>query len=183
VAPRTLYFYFYYFWPRIGPTCIRHGHEKELARCQGEGVLIASSALPVCASGGGGGQTAACRCRHVWNLERRLDRVCNTSAKPTIAEFGGVYGAPPPTVVALCWYRYTPGNSTSTVHHGLAMSSQPTDKPNPPAWCTRTSSVLTALAHGSAPFITTFLFVHLAAPITANLGGSATSSRTMVSFT
>jgi len=60
------------------------------------------------------------------------------------------------------------------------MTSQPADKPTHPTWRTRTSSVLTALAHGSAPFITTFLFVHLAAPAAANLGGSSASSRTML---
>src|SRR6266404_197093 len=54
------------------------------------------------------------------------------------------------------------------------------DKPNAAPWRTQASSVLTALAHGSAPFITTFLLVHLAAPAAANLGGSALSSQTMV---
>ncbi|KAI0303335.1 hypothetical protein B0F90DRAFT_1610424, partial [Multifurca ochricompacta] len=49
-------------------------------------------------------------------------------------------------------------------------------------WHTRTrlSKVLTVLTHGSAPFITTFLIVHLAAPSIANLGGSALSSQTML---
>ncbi|KAI9508810.1 hypothetical protein F5148DRAFT_1013108 [Russula earlei] len=56
-------------------------------------------------------------------------------------------------------------------HHG----SDPTH----PLWRTRTSSVLTALAHGTAPFITTFLFIHLSAPIVANIGGSSDASRTM----
>ncbi|KAI0285219.1 hypothetical protein BC826DRAFT_973049, partial [Russula brevipes] len=56
----------------------------------------------------------------------------------------------------------------------------PTDKPTPPAWRTHIPSVLTVLAHGSAPFITTFLFVHLAAPAAGNIGGSADASRTMM---
>src|SRR6266702_1009167 len=63
------------------------------------------------------------------------------------------------------------------------MVSNPADKPNTDApWRTRASSVLTALAHGSAPFITTFLLIHLTAPAAANLGGSALSSQTMVRF-
>jgi Protein of unknown function (DUF1691) len=61
------------------------------------------------------------------------------------------------------------------------MAASPEDKPAPPsAWRTRTSSVLTALAHGSAPFITTFLFVHLTAPTAANIGGTTSSSGAMV---
>ena len=39
---------------------------------------------------------------------------------------------------------------------------------------------LTKLAHGSAPFLATFLLIHLAAPAVANLGGSSLSSQTMV---
>ncbi|KAH9972124.1 hypothetical protein BGW80DRAFT_1316620 [Lactifluus volemus] len=49
------------------------------------------------------------------------------------------------------------------------MAADPADKPAP-HWRTRTSSVLTTLAHGSVPFITTFLLVHLSAPAAANLG-------------
>ena len=60
--------------------------------------------------------------------------------------------------------------------------SNPADKPNAASWRTHTSSVLTALTHGSAPFITTFLLIHLAAPVAANLGGSELSSQTMVRF-
>ncbi|KAH9034003.1 hypothetical protein EDB83DRAFT_2296363 [Lactarius deliciosus] len=61
------------------------------------------------------------------------------------------------------------------------MVSNPADKPNAGApWRTRASSVLTALSHGSAPFITTFLLIHLTAPAAANLGGSALSSQTML---
>ncbi|KAH9057700.1 hypothetical protein EDB87DRAFT_1792854 [Lactarius vividus] len=61
------------------------------------------------------------------------------------------------------------------------MVSNPADKPKAGApWRTRASSVLTALSHGSAPFITTFLLIHLAAPAAANLGGSALSSQTML---
>ena len=39
----------------------------------------------------------------------------------------------------------------------------------------------TKTAHISAPFITTFLLIHLSAPALANLGGSSLSSQTMVS--
>ncbi|KAH9022607.1 hypothetical protein EDB84DRAFT_1274516 [Lactarius hengduanensis] len=61
------------------------------------------------------------------------------------------------------------------------MVSNPADKPNAGApWRTRASSVLTALSHGSAPFITTFLLIHLTAPAAANIGGSALSSQTML---
>ncbi|KAH9023840.1 hypothetical protein EDB85DRAFT_1870453 [Lactarius pseudohatsudake] len=61
------------------------------------------------------------------------------------------------------------------------MVSNPADKPNAGApWRTRASSVLTALSHGSAPFITTFLLIHLTAPAAANFGGSALSSQTML---
>lgn len=45
------------------------------------------------------------------------------------------------------------------------------------------SSILTLLAHGSAPFISTFLLVHLSAPIVANIGGSGLASSVMVSLT
>ena len=41
-------------------------------------------------------------------------------------------------------------------------------------------SYLTKLSHGSTPFITTFLLIHLTAPALANLGGSSLSSQTMV---
>lgn len=39
---------------------------------------------------------------------------------------------------------------------------------------------LTKIAHGSTPFITTFLLIHLSAPALANLGGSSLASQTMV---
>ncbi|KAJ7577538.1 hypothetical protein C8J56DRAFT_869751 [Mycena floridula] len=39
---------------------------------------------------------------------------------------------------------------------------------------------LTKAAHVSAPFIMTFLLIHLSAPIMANLGGSSLSSQTML---
>ncbi|KAN0141227.1 hypothetical protein V8E53_000983 [Lactarius tabidus] len=60
------------------------------------------------------------------------------------------------------------------------MVSNPADKANTSSWRSRASSVLTTLTHGSAPFITTFLLVHLTAPAAANLGGSALSSQTML---
>ncbi|KAJ6608677.1 hypothetical protein B0H10DRAFT_2066941 [Mycena sp. CBHHK59/15] len=40
--------------------------------------------------------------------------------------------------------------------------------------------VLTKLLHGSAPFISTFLLIHLTAPMLANLGGSSLASQTML---
>ncbi|KAK0492057.1 hypothetical protein EDD18DRAFT_1184525 [Armillaria luteobubalina] len=39
---------------------------------------------------------------------------------------------------------------------------------------------LTKIAHGSSPFITTFLLIHLAPPVLAHLGGSSLSSQTML---
>jgi len=41
---------------------------------------------------------------------------------------------------------------------------------------------LTKTAHYSAPFITTFLLIHLTSPAIANLGGSSLASQTMVSL-
>ncbi|KAF5386852.1 hypothetical protein D9615_001980 [Tricholomella constricta] len=39
---------------------------------------------------------------------------------------------------------------------------------------------LTKLSHGSAPFISTFILIHLTAPVMANIGGSSLSSQTML---
>ncbi|KAJ7645381.1 hypothetical protein B0H17DRAFT_959548 [Mycena rosella] len=44
----------------------------------------------------------------------------------------------------------------------------------------RALPILTKLIHGSAPFITTFLLIHLTAPMLANLGGSSLASQTML---
>lgn len=41
-------------------------------------------------------------------------------------------------------------------------------------------SCLTKLSHGSTPFITTFILIHLTAPAMATIGGSGLSSQTMV---
>jgi len=41
-------------------------------------------------------------------------------------------------------------------------------------------SYLTAISHSSSPFISTFLLIHLSAPVLANLGGSSLSSRVML---
>ncbi|RDB24155.1 hypothetical protein Hypma_008613 [Hypsizygus marmoreus] len=41
-------------------------------------------------------------------------------------------------------------------------------------------SYLTKISHGSAPFISTFLLIHLTAPALANLGGSSLASQTML---
>ncbi|KAH9890532.1 hypothetical protein C8Q73DRAFT_667400 [Cubamyces lactineus] len=43
-----------------------------------------------------------------------------------------------------------------------------------------TQSALTRIAHGSAPFITTFVFIHLTAPVIANLGGTSLASQVML---
>ncbi|KAG7086470.1 hypothetical protein E1B28_002421 [Marasmius oreades] len=42
------------------------------------------------------------------------------------------------------------------------------------------SSLLTNLNHGSAPFISTFLLIHLTAPALANVGGSEMASQVMI---
>ncbi|KIK24455.1 hypothetical protein PISMIDRAFT_98503 [Pisolithus microcarpus 441] len=42
------------------------------------------------------------------------------------------------------------------------------------------SSILTTLAHVSAPFLSTFLLIHLSAPIAANIGGSRLASSVML---
>ncbi|KAI0818673.1 hypothetical protein BC629DRAFT_668471 [Irpex lacteus] len=41
-------------------------------------------------------------------------------------------------------------------------------------------SILTTLAQGSAPFISTFLLIHLSAPVMANLGGTSLASQVMI---
>ncbi|KAI0333157.1 hypothetical protein GY45DRAFT_1245449 [Cubamyces sp. BRFM 1775] len=43
-----------------------------------------------------------------------------------------------------------------------------------------TQPALTRIAHGSAPFITTFVFIHLTAPVMANLGGTSLASQVML---
>ncbi|CAK5268818.1 unnamed protein product [Mycena citricolor] len=40
--------------------------------------------------------------------------------------------------------------------------------------------VITKCIHGSAPFLTTFLLIHLSAPLLANLGGSSLASQTLL---
>ncbi|KAF8839861.1 hypothetical protein BDN67DRAFT_969385 [Paxillus ammoniavirescens] len=49
------------------------------------------------------------------------------------------------------------------------------DKPR-----TRSTSILTKFAHGSAPFLSTFLLIHLSAPALATIGGSSLSSNVML---
>jgi hypothetical protein len=58
-----------------------------------------------------------------------------------------------------------------------------------PAWLPGLDSVrqtalpyLTNISHVSAPFITTFLLVHLTPPVLANFGGSSLASQTLVHF-
>jgi hypothetical protein len=45
---------------------------------------------------------------------------------------------------------------------------------------TSASSALTVVAHGTTPFITTFLLIHLSAPVAAIGGGSSLASQVMV---
>ena len=51
------------------------------------------------------------------------------------------------------------------------------DKPRSPRTYVR---YLTRLAHGSAPFLSTFMMIHLSAPVFASLGGSSLASQVMV---
>jgi hypothetical protein len=44
------------------------------------------------------------------------------------------------------------------------------------------STWATRVSHGSAPFIATFLMIHLTPPVMANLGGSSLASQVMVSL-
>ncbi|KAH0830143.1 hypothetical protein J3R83DRAFT_1491 [Lanmaoa asiatica] len=54
----------------------------------------------------------------------------------------------------------------------------PSDRPR------KTSTpILVKLAHASAPFLSTFLLIHLSAPVLANVGGSNLSSNLMVRLT
>ncbi|KAI0062039.1 hypothetical protein BV25DRAFT_1991716 [Artomyces pyxidatus] len=53
-------------------------------------------------------------------------------------------------------------------------------KPGEPTFRKNVLSILTKLTHGSAPFITTFVMIHLSAPAMANLGGSSLSSQVML---
>ncbi|KAH7920666.1 hypothetical protein BV22DRAFT_1020802 [Leucogyrophana mollusca] len=59
------------------------------------------------------------------------------------------------------------------------MSSGPSPT-NDPSGISKAAPFLTKLAHGSAPFITTFLLIHLSAPVLANVGGSNLSSQVML---
>ncbi|KAI0823905.1 hypothetical protein BC628DRAFT_1324068 [Trametes gibbosa] len=43
-----------------------------------------------------------------------------------------------------------------------------------------TQPVLTRIAHGSAPFIATFVLIHLTAPAMSNLGGTSLASQVMI---
>ncbi|KZT03481.1 uncharacterized protein LAESUDRAFT_659563 [Laetiporus sulphureus 93-53] len=48
------------------------------------------------------------------------------------------------------------------------------------SWRRSVQPVLTIISHGTAPFISTFLLIHLSAPILANLGGEAMASQVMM---
>ncbi|KAI0312115.1 hypothetical protein OF83DRAFT_689318 [Amylostereum chailletii] len=54
------------------------------------------------------------------------------------------------------------------------------DRPKTSSWRVSLTPYLTNIAQASAPFLTTFLMVHLSAPIVANLGGSSLSSQVML---
>ncbi|KIJ63340.1 hypothetical protein HYDPIDRAFT_134453 [Hydnomerulius pinastri MD-312] len=56
-------------------------------------------------------------------------------------------------------------------------SSSNNGQPGPSS---RLIPILTKLAHGSAPFLSTFLVIHLSAPVLANFGGSNLSSKLML---
>ncbi|KAF7974996.1 hypothetical protein HWV62_10597 [Athelia sp. TMB] len=57
--------------------------------------------------------------------------------------------------------------------------ADPESHPAPRAKST-ISSYLTTIAHGSSPFLTTFLLIHLSAPALANLGGGSLASQVML---
>ncbi|KAF7330252.1 hypothetical protein MVEN_02462600 [Mycena venus] len=59
------------------------------------------------------------------------------------------------------------------------MSSNPDGVPRR-SFRQRALPVITKLLHGSAPFISTFLLIHLTAPMLANLGGSSLASQTLL---
>ena len=64
------------------------------------------------------------------------------------------------------------------------MSTSPEDPSStrtPAPWRRTAQSVLTRLSHGTTPFITTFVLIHLTAPALAALGGTSLSSQVMVS--
>ncbi|KAH8100262.1 hypothetical protein BXZ70DRAFT_893686 [Cristinia sonorae] len=62
--------------------------------------------------------------------------------------------------------------------------ASPNENTLPSSWTTtlrkRVTPYLTTLSHGSAPFITTFLLIHLSAPVMANLGGTSLASQVML---
>ncbi|KAH9914474.1 uncharacterized protein B0H18DRAFT_1045155 [Fomitopsis serialis] len=63
------------------------------------------------------------------------------------------------------------------------MSALPDDSGSPstpPTWRRAALSVLTRVSHGSTPFITTFVLIHLTAPALASLGGTSLSSQVML---
>ena len=61
------------------------------------------------------------------------------------------------------------------------MNQSPNASDHGPSMRRTALSYLTTVSHGSSPFITTFLLIHLSAPVLANLGGASLSSQVMVS--
>ncbi|PCH38574.1 hypothetical protein WOLCODRAFT_136346 [Wolfiporia cocos MD-104 SS10] len=62
------------------------------------------------------------------------------------------------------------------------MTDVPKDErpPRTKGWRRIAVAVLTTLSHGTAPLITTFVLIHLAAPVLAIVGGSSLASQTML---
>jgi hypothetical protein len=69
--------------------------------------------------------------------------------------------------------------------HAYGAPLWPDDEPpaeprNKASWTRRVPAALTVVAQGTAPFISTFLLIHLSAPIAAAAGGSSLASQVMV---
>jgi len=60
----------------------------------------------------------------------------------------------------------------------FAMGSPADDQPS--SYRTRIVPIVAKIAHGTTPFITTFLLIHLSAPVLANLGGTSLASQVMI---
>lgn len=67
-------------------------------------------------------------------------------------------------------------------HPDPSAGSEPTPGISTPSLRRRLSPYLTKIAHGSAPFISTFVLIHLTSPALATIGGSSLASQVMVSL-
>ncbi|KAH9842493.1 uncharacterized protein C8Q71DRAFT_853042 [Rhodofomes roseus] len=63
---------------------------------------------------------------------------------------------------------------------GIPNDSESSSTRPAPAWQRAAQTILTRLSHGSTPFITTFVLIHLTAPALASLGGTTLSSQVML---